>query len=403
MVKQATAKQRIVVNVTASADWRRRPVGIIRVERELVKQLRHLHPTRIEPVLLDRQSGEWKLTGAPLFDEICSDEWVLADNPDEVPPALKKPLAPFKPSPADKFVTVGSDWSFDIPDRVMRLYGQHKALVAALYDLIPLLFPEFTPGPEFFDQFHRHYRDVAKYAQSVFSISEHSKQDLLEFWQRAELSGPLPRVEVVPLAGLPRKSALPQLSAAERAQLRSLCNAGEYVILVSTLEPRKNHQLMLDIWRQLHLERGARCPRLIFVGMRGWGAENMIQQMGQMNATRDGKIEWLQGVGDDLLMHLYANALFAVLPSHYEGWGLAATEAASFGKVCVTSNNSALSEATGGLSPSHHPLDLPAWEREIRRLIDEPEYRQGLETRIVNGFVQRTWDDFGREFSTKLL
>ncbi|MEK6420548.1 MAG: glycosyltransferase family 1 protein [Burkholderia gladioli] len=396
-------KSRIVVNITASANWRRRPVGIIRVERELVKQLRRLHLSQLEPVILDVASGSFKIVGAKLFEEIFSDEWVLVDSPDSVQPINIKALKALKPGGNDKFVTVGSDWSFDIPSRVKALYGKRKVLIPALYDLIPLLFPEFTPGPEFFEQFNRHYRAVAELSESVFSISEHSKQDLVQFWNRVETPGDLPAIEVVPLAGLQKKSSLPVLSSEEQGQVDSLKKGAGYVLFVSTIEPRKNHQLMIDIWRELHHERGLGAPRLIFVGMRGWGSDNMIQQMSQMNATRDERIVWLQGVGDNLLMHLYSNALFAVLPSHYEGWGLAATEAASFGKICITSDNSALSEATGGLSPCHHPLDLPAWKREITRLIDDVEYRTGLESRIVKEFAQRTWDDFGNEFSQKLL
>lgn len=396
-------KQRIVVNITASANWRRRPVGIIRVERELIKQIRRLHPSQIEPVLLDLNTGEWKMTDATLFDEICTDNWVHSDNPDAVPILLQKKLMSFKPQVTDKFVTVGSDWSFDIPSKVAKLYGQNRVLIPALYDLIPLIFPEYTPGIEFYEQFQRHYRNIARLAQSVFSISEHSKKDLLNFWRQENLDEPLPRVEVIPLAGLVRKKTLPELSAEESTQLANIRKDSEYVIFVSTLEPRKNHQLMLDIWRELHLERGQNCPRLIFVGMRGWGVDNMLHQMDQMNATRDGRILWLQGVKDDFLMHLYAHALFAVMPSYYEGWGLAATEAASFGKICVTANNSAMVEATGGLTPSHHPLDFPAWNLEIRRLIDDSEYRKNLELKITEGFIKRTWDDFGSDFSKALL
>ncbi|WP_186198115.1 glycosyltransferase family 4 protein [Burkholderia gladioli] len=394
---------RIVVNVTASANWRRRPVGIIRVERELVKQIRRLHSRRIEPVILDVSAGTWRTLGAKLFDDILEDDWVLSEHPESMPPIQFKSLRAFKPDARDKFISVGSDWSFDVPSRVKALYGRNRVLIPALYDLIPLLFPEFTPGPEFFDQFNRHYRDVAELADSVFSISEHSKQDLIDFWRQAGISSELPNIQVVPLAGLQRKSVLPELSTADHNLMKNLSGGNGYVLLVSTLEPRKNHQLMLDIWRELHLERGGQIPRLVFVGMRGWGADNMIQQMSQMNATREERIVWLQGVSDDLLMHLYANALFAVLPSHYEGWGLAATEAATFGKICVTSNNSALKEATAGLSPCHHPLDFPAWKKEIYRLIDDEHYRGNLESRIVTEFIQRSWDEFGNEFSQKML
>jgi glycosyltransferase involved in cell wall biosynthesis len=246
-------RSRIVVNITASTNWRRRPVGIIRVERELIKQIHRLHSNAVVPVFIDTHTNSFKTVSRRLFERVISDEWVLSETPEAGNGDISLDLADFRPASNDKFVTVGSDWSFDIPARVEKLYGDRKVLVPALYDLIPLLFPEFTPGPEFFEQFNRHYADVARLARSVFSISEHSKSDLLGFWGRTGVGKGAPPIEVVPLAGLRREKEMPQLDSADQALLDNVKSGGEYVIFVSTLEPRKNHQLMLDLWRELHL------------------------------------------------------------------------------------------------------------------------------------------------------
>lgn len=79
---------------------------------------------------------------------------------------------------------------------------------------------------------------------------------------------------------------------------------------------------------------------------------------------------------------------------------LAATEAMSFGKVCVVSNNSAMPEATQNLVPSYHPQDFFGWLNEIRKLIVDTKYRQTLEKNIQQNFSIRTWEDFGKEFLT---
>jgi Glycosyltransferase len=396
------SNRRIIVNITASINWRHRPVGIIRVERELTKQIKRIFPLEILPVLLDIDTGKWWQVSSTLFDNVLSEEWVHSENPDKNELLPEKSFLNFNPKDDDRFVTVGSDWSFDIPSKVIQLYGNKKILIPALYDLIPLLLPEFTPGPEFYEQFQRHYRYIAQCAQSVFSISDNSRNDLLDFWQKESLGEDLPPVKVIPLAGLTPKKQLPQLSDSEQIKFAEISSV-RYILYVSTIEPRKNHQILLDIWHELHLERGLDCPRLIFVGMRGWGCDNLLEQMDRMNATRDGCILWLQGIKDEFLMHLYANALFTVMPSHYEGWGLAVTESAGFGKVCIISNNSALPEAAGGLFPSYHPLDFLGWNSEIRRMIDDDNYRYHLESRVANEFHKRTWNDFGEDFASKLL
>ncbi|WP_156429409.1 glycosyltransferase, partial [Burkholderia sp. TSV86] len=108
-------------------------------------------------------------------------------------------------------------------------------------------------------------------------------------------------------------------------------------------------------------------------------------------------------VSDALLAHLYANCLFTVFPSMYEGWGLAATESMSFGKACVIANNSALPQAAQGLMPQYPPGDFFGWKNEITRLIDDHAYRLDLERKIASHYVARTWADFSREFCEKLL
>jgi glycosyltransferase involved in cell wall biosynthesis len=395
--------KRIVINISASANWRRRPVGIIRVERELVKQLHNLVPAEIFPVYLDVDNSIWKSVNPKLFKNILDDEWVLSGTHDQDTSIIWDGLSSFRPIKGDTFISVGSDWSFNVPELVAKSYGDEKVLVPACYDLIPLLFPEFTPGPEFFEQFNRHYTNIAHTARSVFAISENSKRDLQAFWNKNGLAAVAPPVEVIPLAGLNSSGNLLSLIQEDQVLLNNIRQQGEYIIYVSTLEPRKNHQILLDVWRELYRERGENCPQLLIVGMRGWGSDDLIEQMSRMSATKGQRILWLQGVSDDLLANLYAMSLFAVFPSFYEGWGLAATEAISFGKVCVVSNNSALGEATHDLMPSYHPLDFPGWLHEIKQLIDDRSHREKLEQATATEATRRTWGNFAEDFYEKLL
>ncbi|NWK97382.1 glycosyltransferase family 1 protein [Sphingobium lactosutens] len=391
------------MNITTSADWCRRPVGIVRVEREIIKAMLRHFPDRIIPAYLDRIHDRWTTVGDGCFSDIMSDDWVLSTDPDRKAATVHRYLSSFTPKRDDLFISMGSDWSFNIPDRVERLYGADRVLIPACYDLIPLLFPEFTPGPEFFSQFDHHYRAVARLAKSVFAISETSAQSLRDFWDDAGLEQDVPPVKVVPLAAPLAETPPPLECEYERAEFENIAEDGPFVIYVSTIEPRKNHQLLLDLWRELYEERGERCPRLLIVGMRGWGSDELIHMARQMNVTAAGKILIKEGLSDRLLMQLYANAAFAVFPSYFEGWGLAATEACALGKVCVISNAGALVEATHGLMPSYHPLDFPGWKKEITRLLDDEAYRKGLERSLDAEKFKRTWQQFGDDFCATML
>lgn len=394
---------RIVVNISTSADWCRRPVGIVRVEREIIKASYRHFPERVVPAYLDRNHDRWMTVNQDCFEDIMSDAWVTSDNPDRDAARVHQHLKPFSPLNDDTVVSVGSDWSFQVPNRVEKLYGSKRVLIPACYDLIPLLFPEFTPGMEFYDQFNYHYRAVARLAQAVFAISEVSAESLRDFWVKEGLIATAPPVKVVPLAAPIAANDVPALEVNDGFVLADIVKDGPYVIYVSTVEPRKNHQLLLDIWRDLYAERGEGCPKLLIVGMRGWGSEDLVRSASRMNASKAGKIVWREGLSDALLMQLYARSAFAVFPSYFEGWGLAATEAAALGKICVVSTAGALVEATHGMMPSYHPLDFPGWKREIIHLLDDNAYRSSLERKLDSDQFKRTWRDFGNDFCSNLL
>lgn len=396
--------KRVVVNITASFSWRKQPVGIVRVERFLLQNL--IKDSSIEKcyVILDFNTNSFRALSAKIVRKVFSDQWIdssyEADLDKEVISESKK----FEPLAGDTFLSIGSDWSFQIPRLVSELYNGEKVLVCACYDLIPLILPEFTPGSEFFEQFTVHYDAVARTAKRVFAISENSKRDLLSYWTSSNMANAtLPEVNVLQLAGLTADELISNNNNESISPKIQALSSQRYVLYVSTIEPRKNHQLLVDIWRNFDSDKIQDCPILVFVGQQGWGSDDLIEQMHHMEVFKKGKVIWLDTVDDKTLSYLYRNCLFAVFPSFYEGWGLAATEALGFNKVCIVSNNSSLQEATFGTMPSLHPLDYLSWQQTIRKLFNDENYRKTLEFGINKTVASRSWSDFSRDFITQFL
>lgn len=394
--------QTFIFNLSTSHHWRAHPVGIVRVERELAKYLTAYE--NVQFVLWDSKEKIMRRLDGWHVDAILSERW--CDNTDvTVAHFSHAALVPFSPKKNDVFVSLGLDWDqspvHDVVDYLSRIGVK---FITACYDLVPVLFPEFAARQGMDQMFRRHFVDMGHAAASVFAISDKTKHDLEVFWQEAEMGIALPRVEVVPLGAAEHGSQLPDLNAREVDTLRHVLSCGDYVLYVSSFEARKNHRLLVNVWRELHRIRGKACPQLLFVGMQGWGVDDLRNQIGRMPAFKDdGKIVWLNNVSDALLAHFYANCSFTVFPSFYEGWGLAATEAMSYGKACVIANNSSLQQATQGLMPAYHPGDYFGWKAEVERLIDDADYRKSLEDRVKNEYHQRTWAEFSREFCDRLL
>ena len=141
--------------------------------------------------------------------------------------------------------------------------------------------------------------------------------------------------------------------------------ADSYFICVGTIEPRKNHLLLLNLWRAMagKLPRDA-VPRLIIVGRRGWENEQVIDMLERCTALQ-GHVEELNGCSDQRLQELLRGARALLLPSFAEGYGMPVAESLSVGTPVICSDLPALREAGGDVPDFLDPLDGPAWSAHI--------------------------------------
>jgi glycosyltransferase involved in cell wall biosynthesis len=150
---------------------------------------------------------------------------------------------------------------------------------------------------------------------------------------------------------------------------------GTYALVVSTIEPRKNHMLLFRVWRRLlaDLPRD-RVPTLVWAGRVGWMVGDLMQQL--TNAEwLDDKIRLVEDPTDAEIEALYRGSLFTLFPSFVEGWGLPVTESLAFGKPCLIADHAALREAGGTLARCFDPENLHDAHRAIRATIED---RAGL-------------------------
>jgi len=391
---------RYLFNLSTSNHWRRHAVGIVRVERELGKYLSRFG--NIDFVIWDSHGRSLKTLLPYQVSKILSDEWCANGSVGQSFPGAQLSEAAIKAG--DIYISVGLDWDHAPTGQLVEYLARFGAkAVLACYDTVPVQFPEFLVRDELGQEFRQHLVEMGHGASEVMAISQSTKRDLVHFWEEAGLERRLPDVFTISLASYASPSQLPVLNAHEHQILRDVFGRGDYILYVSSVESRKNHKMVFDIWRDLWLERGVDCPQFVHVGMAGWGNTDLLGRVPRMPAYIGGKINWLQHVSDDLLAHLYHNCAFTIFPSLYEGWGLAATESLAFGKVCVVSNNSSLEEATQGLMPRYHPLDFIGWKREIERLLDDDGYRKSLEQKISDEHRSVSWADFGARFCDQLV
>lgn len=162
-----------------------------------------------------------------------------------------------------------------------------------------------------------------------------------------------------------------------------------FILTVSTIEVRKNY-LSLYYAYKLAIEKGVELPHLIIVGKKGWMAEEVYALLTKDEDIKS-RVTILHGISDQELEWLYANCLFTVFPSFYEGWGLPIIESFARGKSCICSNTSSMPEAGGSLAIYISPYNTEELFKTIFELSSNKEMREAAELKIKLNYEPHTW------------
>lgn len=287
--------------------------------------------------------------------------------------------------PGDILLTLGSPWwHHDYADLVARTRSRHDVRFALLvYDLIPLRHPEWCDRG-LIDTFTSWLEGVLPQADTLLAISQATARDVVRHAAQrgVNLRGPVTPIPIGTGFGAAADPALPS---------PDLPAPGTYVLIVSTIEARKNHALLLRVWRRMLQEMPPeQVPTLVFAGRIGWLVNDLMQQI-ENTGFLDGHLRIVEDPSDADLAALYRGCLFTLFPSFYEGWGLPVTESLAFGKPCVISNAASLPEAGGSLARYFDPDDLHDAEGAIRAALADRAALAAWEAQVRREFRPTPW------------
>jgi glycosyltransferase involved in cell wall biosynthesis len=223
--------------------------------------------------------------------------------------------------------------------------------VCLLHDFTTLLLPWAHPtqAREHFGPLFSEYSGVC---DKAVAVSQATRADAT--W----LSALPPEDVVVSYQG-------PSLCVRSHAQPRSIAQTDDLILVVSTLEPRKNGRFLLD-W---FLETEVLPPhaRLWWVGPTGWLYDR--RQWAIPPKSRGRQVRFLGMVSDRRLCDLYQQASFTVYPSLYEGFGFPVLDALLHGRPALSSFNSSLQEFAGPGVFYFDPCDRTSLDTACRELL----------------------------------
>jgi len=205
-----------------------------------------------------------------------------------------------------------------------------RSVVSTVHDLAFKAMPE-TVNPLTSEDLERNLADTLFRATRLIAVSESTAGDIEEFLGidrsrvRVVHEGLDPAFEIDGASVLPE--GLPE----------------NYILFLSTLEPRKNVLGVLEAFR-LIVQWGWE-GHLVIVGRWGWRTETIRQAL--ENSPVRGSILHLNYVERDEVPGLYQKARFLLFPSWLEGFGLPILEAMASGIPVLTSGRSAMPEVAG--------------------------------------------------------
>ena len=284
----------------------------------------------------------------------------------------------------DVYISLGIDWDHKDLKHIYDLKKKIKiTAVFCCYDIIPIIFPQYcvVGVPE---KFPVYFADVAWCSDVILCISKCSEKDLHCYLDR--IGSPRPLTRVIRLGSV---SGLVNDVSNVSLEVRRICEQS-FILYVSTIERRKNHGVLYEAYLAL-VNSGCRdLPLLVFVGMQGWGVDELMTQIASDERVSP-YLRILNHVSDAELAILYKSTLFTVYPSFYEGWGLPVAESLAYGKFCLASNAASIPEVGGGLVDYLDPHVAESWAATIVRFLDNPEELKLREQRIEKEYTPTRW------------
>jgi glycosyltransferase involved in cell wall biosynthesis len=247
--------------------------------------------------------------------------------------------------------------------------------VYLIHDLIPITHPQFCRDGEA-DRHSARIENALVSAAGVIANSQATLDEVAAFASKRGL-------------GMPPSIAA-WISGGEPVQSEPLALDRPHFVTLGTIEGRKNHVLLLRIWKELIEERGAEAPILLVLGQHGWKAE-AAEAMLRLPELR-GHVRELGGCSDEQISAWLKGARALLMPSFVEGFGLPIIEAFAYGTPVIAGDLPVYREIVGVIPTYLDPNDAKSWKAAISAFVgDDPERKR--QKRLLERYRPPEWQD----------
>lgn len=269
----------------------------------------------------------------------------------------------------------------NLTDRVLHVMRHHQGarIVVMIHDTIPLDYPQFQRAGSV-PRFRQMLQRVGRHADLILCNSQQTAADLRRHLAEVE---PFPELAVAPLGVEPPAVSQP-------VQMPTGFDpARPYFLTLGTIEPRKNHLLLLDVWEAL-AATPAPTPQLLICGSRGWNNEAVFARLDAL--PPEGPVFEMAGLSDGQIAGLTDGAAAVLFPSLAEGYGLPPLEAAARGARVFCNNLQIFHELLGNNAVYLQGNDKYSWTITLAEVAHKQQANHQDDNAGLARFMPPDWD-----------
>lgn len=211
---------------------------------------------------------------------------------------------------------------------------------------------------------------VAQSAKKIITVSEFSKSEIIKY-----LNVDRSKITVIHNAVA---NELVDKNLAEKFIEE------KYVLAVSSIDPRKNLQRLLNVFAEPELQN----MKLVLVGKKAEHFNVKLKQLSQ-------NVVFTGYVSDEDLKKLYKNSELFIYPSLYEGFGIPPLEAMSNNSAVILSNIPSLKEIFGDAADYVDPYNESEIKQVLLRCLSSNNIRDTLKQKGMNKSTEYSWEKSG--------
>lgn len=253
-----------------------------------------------------------------------------------------------------------------------------KNSVVTIHDSAFLFYPEtFTAWTRSF--LHWSYKFIGKFSKKIIAVSQATKNDLIMNYGME-----------------PEKISVVHHGYTSQALTNSPSNINlpdKYILFLSTIQPRKNLQGLVEAFKKLKTEHPELPHKLVVIGKAGWKFEPILELLEKNKDI----VVYLNHVSEQQKWTTLRGASALVMPSFYEGFGMWILEAFEAGVPALVSNISSMPEVGGDAALYFNPKDSEEIKNTMLKVLTQPALAQVLTQKGKERLKDFSWEKCAKE------